>query len=125
MLDRHAENMKTKNFHGPEKALLRALYRSRPADFLILQAVFDGEPLAGIILTRCGQKAEYYVGWFGAAGRKYSCGNFLCWHAALETKKAGCKWLDLGGYTSTDKFSHFKQGMQGIEYKLIGEWVCF
>jgi hypothetical protein len=125
ILDRHAENMRSKNFHGPEKALLRALYQTRPNDFLVLQAVFDGEPIAGVILTRCGRKAEYYVGWFGAEGRKYNCGNFLCWHAALEMKKAGCEWLDLGGYSSTDKFGHFKQGMRGMEYKLIGEWVCF
>lgn len=125
MLDRHAENMQSKNFLGPEKALLRALYRTRPADFHVLQAVFDGEPLAGVILARCGQKAEYYVGWFGAAGRKYNCGNFLCWNAAIEMKKAGCKWLDLGGYSPDDKFGHFKQGMRGMEYKLIGEWVCF
>jgi lipid II:glycine glycyltransferase (peptidoglycan interpeptide bridge formation enzyme) len=125
MLERHAENMETKNFHGPDKALLQALYQERPADFLVLQAVFEGEPLAGMILARCGQKAEYYIGWFGSAGRKYNCGNFLCWNAALEMKKAGCKWLDLGGYGSNDKFGHFKQGMRGMEYKLIGEWVCF
>jgi lipid II:glycine glycyltransferase (peptidoglycan interpeptide bridge formation enzyme) len=125
MLDRHAENMETKNFHGPDKALLRALYQARPADFLVLQAVFEGEPLAGMILARCGQKTEYYIGWVGADGRKYNCGNFLCWNAALEMKKAGCKWLDLGGYGSNDKFGHFKQGMRGMEYKLIGEWVCF
>jgi hypothetical protein len=40
-------------------------------------------------------------------------------------RKAGFRWLDLGGYYSNDKFGHFKQGMGGTEYKLIGEWCCF
>lgn len=125
MLDRHAYNMRSKNFQGPSQALLRALYQARPADFLVLQAVFDDEPVAGIILARCGRKAEYYIGWFGPAGRKFNCGNFLCWNAALKMKEAGCTWLDLGGYTSNDKFGHFKRGMRGMEYKLIGEWVGY
>jgi hypothetical protein len=125
MLERHAENMRWKQFQGPERALLRELYRARPDDLVVLQAMHDDQPLAGIVLARCGRKAEYYIGWFGAAGRKYHCGNFLCWNAALAMKKAGFEWLDLGGYSSNDKFGHFKQGMRGTEYKLIGEWVSF
>jgi lipid II:glycine glycyltransferase (peptidoglycan interpeptide bridge formation enzyme) len=123
MLERHADNMRAKNFQGPSRALLKALYQASPADFIVLQAVFDDAPVAGMILARCGRKAEYYIGWFSPAGRKFNCGNFLCWNAALEMKKAGCRWLDLGGYSSNDKFGHFKQGMRGMEYKLIGEWI--
>jgi hypothetical protein len=125
MLDRHTENMRAKNFAGPSTALLQSLYEANPADFLVLRAVFDGEPLAGMILARCGRKAEYYIGWYGAAGRKFNCGNFLCWNAALEMKKAGCEWLDLGGCGDGDGFGNFKKGMRGIEYRLVGEWVGF
>jgi hypothetical protein len=125
MLERHAENMAAKNFAGPPAALLKSLYQASPADFLILQAWFGGEPLAGMVLARCGRKAEYYVGWYGAKGRKFNCGNFLCWHAALEMKKAGCAWLDLGGHGSGDGFGSFKKGMRGMEYRLIGEWIGF
>lgn len=125
MLERHAENMMAKNFKGPRQALLRALHKTKPADFLVLQAVFEDRPVAGLVLARYGQIAEYYVGWFGDVGRKLKCGNFLYWHAALEAKKAGHQWFDVGGYYSSDKFGHFKQGMRGIEYKLVGEWLCF
>jgi hypothetical protein len=125
ILEKHAENMRSKHFHGPSVELIRALYQARPDDFLIFQSFFKGQPLAGIILTKYGQKAEYYIGWFGSDGRKFNCGNFLYWNAALEMKKANYKWLDLGGYYSDDKFGHFKQGMRGTEYKLIGEWLCY
>lgn len=125
MLARHTENMAVKNFAGPPSAFLQALYRECPSDFLVLQAVFEDEPMAGMILARCGRKAEYYIGWYGAQGRRYHCGNFLCWHAALEMKKAGCAWLDLGGHGVDDRFGQFKKGMRGTEYRLIGEWISY
>lgn len=126
MLRMHEENMKLKNFIGPRAALVLALYQARPADFFVLSALLDATPVAGMVITRFGRAAEYYLGWFGHPdGRKANSGNFLYWHAALEMQKAGCKWLDLGGYYSSDKFGHFKQGMGGAEYKLAGEWFCW
>ena len=126
MLRRHDENMRLKNFVGPQAPLILALYHARPGDFIILSALLDGTPVAGMVITQFGRTAEYYLGWFGHPdGRKANSGNFLYWHAALEMQKAGQKWLDLGGYYSSDKFGHFKQGMGGSEYKLAGEWFCW
>lgn len=123
MLARHTENMRNKGFAGPKPALLSALYQASPADFHILQAIHQGEAVAGLILARFGRCAEHYVGWFGPAGRKLGCGNFLYWQAMREAKKAGLLWFDLGGYEVNDKFGHFKQSMRGQEYRLAGEWV--
>lgn len=125
MLDRHAENMRFRNFQGPRTAFVKALYKARPADIAVLQAVLNNEPVAGMLFIRYGQKAEYYIGWFGELGRKFNSGNFLYWNAAVEMKKAGCRWLDLGGYSSAEKYGRFKKGMRGTEYKLIGEWLCY
>lgn len=125
MLDRHVENMRSKNFQGPKTRFVKALYESRPADIIVMQALFNNEPVAGMLFVRCGQKAEYYIGWFGDLGRKLKSGNFLYWNAVVEMKKAGCRWLDLGGYSSAEKYGRFKQGMRGTEYKLIGEWLCY
>lgn len=126
LLRMHTQNMKAKNFVGPKTALLRALYEARPADFIILRAMLEDEPIAAMALASFGGTAEYYVGWFGsAAGRKANAGNFLYWEAAMTMKRAGYRWLDLGGYFSSDRFGHFKQGMGGIEYRLIGEWLSY
>lgn len=123
MLDRHKENMRAKGFVGPKPALLQALHRERPSDFRVLQAIHRGEAVGGLILAEFGRAAEYYVGWFGAAGRKLNCGNFLYWQAIREAKRAGHQWFDLGGYFSNDKFGQFKQNMRGSEYRLAGEWI--
>jgi hypothetical protein len=128
MLAKHEENMRRKNFRGPSKALVAALYEAGPRDFLVLQAFQGGEPIAGLAVTIYGHKAECYVAWIGESGRRFNCGNFLFWNAAMETKKIGCQWLDLGGYYSnclSSKFVQFKCGMRGTEYRLIGDWLCY
>ena len=58
-------------------------------------------------------------------GREVSVGNFVYWEAIMAMKKAGRRWLDLGGYYSSDAFGHFKQGMGGTEYNLIGEYFAY
>ncbi len=126
MLDKHAHNMASKEFVGPTRALVLALYRSRPAGIVVLTALLHGKPVSAMLIAKFGSAAEYYLGWFGTPeGRKANSGNFLYWHTALEMRKAGLHWLDLGGYYSNENFGRFKQGMGGKEYKLIGEWCCF
>lgn len=126
MLEMHTRNMAEKNFVGPKVELIKALYQAKPADFLVLKATLDDEPIAALAVVGFGVSAECYVGWFGAArGRQVSVGNFIYWEAILAMKKAGRRWLDLGGYYSSDKFGHFKLGMGGTEYKLIGEYLVY
>lgn len=125
MLNKHHENMCAKNFNGPSIVLLSALHKIKPCDFTILKAMLNGEALGGVIVVRFGQSSECYIAWFGAEGRKWKAGNYLYWNSILEMKKAGCRWFDLGGYHTSDKFGHFKQKMRGREYKLIGEWMSY
>ena len=40
-------------------------------------------------------------------------------------KAAGCRALDLGGYTTSEKYGAYKRGMKGGEYRLCGEWLAF
>jgi len=123
MLDRHEQNQRTKRFNGASRALLKALYMAKPGDFRILQAMAGSRAVGGLVLYRFGDRAEYYVGWFGDDGRKLNCGNFLYWHAICEAKRLGHRWFDVGGYYSSDKFGHFKQNLRGTEYRLAGEWL--
>jgi len=125
IIDRHVENMREKGFSGPSPALLRALYRAAPDDFLIFQARLGEETVGGMMVNRFSHTAEYYVGWFGREGRKANVGNFMFWQIALELQRRGCRWFDLGGYSSSDRFGRFKQGMRGVEYELLNEWLAF
>ena len=125
MLDRHLENMQAKGFEGPSPAFVRGVVQSSPGDFWLLQAMINGEPEAGLLVGRFGQHAENFIAWFSEAARKATAGNFLMWNSVIEMQRAGCRTLDLGGYSVADRYGHFKRGMRGSEYKLTGEWLTF
>jgi hypothetical protein len=128
IIDRHVENMTEKSFVGPAPDFLRALQCAAPDDFLVFQARSAGEPVGGMVVYRFGDAAECYVGWFGREGRKLNVGNFLYWQAALDLQRRGCRCLDLGGYSCSDKndhFGHFKAGLRAAEYQLLNEWLAF
>lgn len=126
MLKMHTRNMTEKGFVGPKIELIKALYEARPEDFVVLKASLNNEPIAALAVVGFGASSECYVGWFGGGlGRQVSVGNFVYWEAIMAMKKAGRRWLDLGGYYSSDKFGHFKQGMGGNEYKLVGEYLAY
>lgn len=125
LLDRHEENMRLKNFTGPTPEFVRAVCRAAPGDFWLLQAMVDGEPEAGLLVGRFGQHAENFIAWFSEKARRVTAGNFLMWNGVIEMHRAGCRSLDLGGFSVSDRYGHFKRGMRGQEYRLAGEWLAF
>lgn len=125
MLDRHQENMRDKGFAGTPPDFLRALRERAPEDVFVCRALHDGQPLAGMIVFRFARSAEYFVGWFGPEARQKKAGNFLMWNALLSMQARGCERFDLGGYSSSDGYGRFKQGLRGSEYRLLEEWVAF
>lgn len=124
IIDRHIENMREKGFSWPAPAFLRALYNAAPDNCLLLQARLADEAVGGMVVYRFGHGAEYYVGWMGSEGRRVNVGNFMFWHAALELRRRGCWWLDLGG-KRVGATEPFKRGMRGAEYQLLNEWLTF
>lgn len=125
MLARHQENMRDKGFAGTPPDFLRALRERAPEDVFVCRALHDGQPLAGMIVFRFARSAEYFVGWFGPEARQKKAGNFLMWNALLSMQARGCERFDLGGYSSSDGYGRFKQGLRGSEYRLLEEWVAF
>ncbi len=125
MLARHADNMRAKGFVGPAPAFVRAMAAARAGDALVFQALHAGEPVAGCMVVVFGRVAEYYLAWYGEAGRRLSAGNFLVWNAAIEMARRGCASFDLGGWTTREAYGKFKEGMRGAEYRLAGEWMAF
>jgi hypothetical protein len=122
MIARHVENMKEKAFSWPPPALIRALYRAAPDDLVIFQARLAEAAVGGLVAYQFGHVAEYYIAWMGREGRKVNVGNFLYWQAALEMRRRGCQWLDLGGKRE-GATEPFKRGMRGVEYRLLNEWL--
>jgi hypothetical protein len=125
LINRHEDHMRQKGFGGPSGGFLRSLHRASPRDFVVLVASTSAGPVGGVIIIKHGLNSEYLVGWFGEEGRKLAAGNFLLWNATIEMKRRGCRWLDLGGIPTSERFGHFKMGMGGDAYDLVGEWLCF
>ena len=82
-------------------------------------------PVSGLLGVTLGTHAETYLSWTGEAGRRTGAHHLLLWNAIVEMKAAGCRALDLGGYTTSGKYGAYKRGMKGREYRLSGEWLTF
>lgn len=125
MIARHIENMAEKDFSAASPAMLRALRQAAPHKLSVFQLMHDGEALAGMLVVRFGNRAEYYIGWFGAEGRKFNAGNFLMWNVMRELKRRGVTSFDVGGLKPGDGYTRFKRTMNPIEYEIAGEWISF
>jgi hypothetical protein len=124
MLERHAHNMARKGFAGPAVEFVRRMVDASPTDFRVFEARQAAEPVCGILVARFGRHAETFLSWTGDAGRRSNAHHFLLWHVLVEMKRVGAHALDLGGYTTTDKYGAYKRGMKGREYRLAGEWLA-
>ena len=125
MIERHLQNMADKGFSGHDAVFLRGLRKNSGSDYVLLQAVHDGRPVAGLVMLKFANVADSIVAWFGDEGRKVKAGNAITWGAIQEMQRRGCRLYDVGGINSDKGFSSFKSGMNGAEYFLLGEYVGF
>jgi hypothetical protein len=124
LLESHARNMANKGFVGPAVSFVRHMIDSSPRDFRVFQAAITGELACGILVARFGDHAETYISWTGEVGRRAGVHHLLLWQVLVEMKRAGCRRIDLGGYTTSEKYGAYKRGMNGEEYRLAGEWLA-
>lgn len=125
MIARHVSRFQDQDikFFGPERPLVAALAHAAKENFIIVQGCLDGTPVGAAAIVRYGLTAEYYLGWYSPEGRKANVGNFVVWHSAAEMRRRGSRYFDLGSYHRGQGGYHkFKQGMNGIEYQMTGEW---
>jgi CelD/BcsL family acetyltransferase involved in cellulose biosynthesis len=121
MIERHLQNMAEKGFSGHGADFLRALRQQSGDDYMLLQAMHEGRPVAGLVMLKFGSTADSIVAWFGEDGRKVKAGNAITWGAIQEMQRRGCTSYDVGGIGSDKGFVSFKSGMNGAEYFLVGE----
>lgn len=126
MMDRYKSLVAEKDFTGIPVELLMALRTHTPPEsqLLVLRAMHDGQPVAGVCLARHGLAATYLLGWSGATGRHLKATQYLLWQAVVCLKQDGYEWFDLGGIDEdhTPGIAAFKLGMNGQRYESAGEY---
>ena len=123
----YQEVQKKNKFSGVSSKLLRSLSEqdsvSWKFNYYIAEHI-DTLELAGVLVCIThGETATYLIGNTTELGRKTNANYNLLWNAIIDSKENGCKWFDLGGLnTNTPKgIRHFKEGLKGEIYTLIGE----
>jgi len=126
MVAQYQELMKDKNFSGPPIELLLNLRKQLgdESQLVVLRAMHEEEPVAGICLARHGVAATYLLGWNGHIGRNLKANQYLLWQAIVYLKQSGYSWFDLGGISEehTPGITAFKSGLNGDPYELVGEY---
>lgn len=121
-----------KNFVGiPEKTLRKMAKQTGPDWLFQIWGAFSKEnnenPIASIVSVRHGDTSTYLVGISDDVGRRLNASYLLLWKAILDAKESGCRYFDVGGVNAdtVKGVAHFKKGMGGEPYNLIGEWHWF
>lgn len=129
MVERYLELTRAKAFQGIGEAILRAYYHScisgqKP---IIMRAIYEGQPVALVCIAVHGRCATYLIGWNSEFGRTLKANHFLIWNAILWLKNHGYECFDLGGMDPENQpgITRFKSGLNGREYRLVGEFVKY
>ena len=129
LLKFYGEAQKEKGFSGISLNLLRSLSDQEGKDWKFFHYISEGESssdLAGMLVSIVhGDTATYLIGNTTTFGRKMNANYAMLWHAILDAKRNGCKWFDLGGINKNTPsgIRHFKEGVKGDNYLLIGEYI--
>jgi len=93
---------------------------TRRARLLFAQTA-DGEPLATLLLLRCGARVVEPYGGMTPQGGQMRANYLLKWEAIRSSRAAGATSYDLWGL-ATGGIAHFKTGFGGREVRYVGAW---
>lgn len=128
MIASYHELQKRAGFQGIPEGILRRLSAEKGQRFtytiLWARTSKHTPPIGFVLAIGHGDTATYCSGWTSPEGRELQAGYQLLWHAILMYKNKGYDWFDLGGINAgtTKGIAHFKAGLGGIRYTLIGEF---
>ena len=116
-----------KRFLGPSGRFVAAMAEAGKSTGDVLMLTADDGPhrIAGIVLIRHGVSATYFVSWTTDRGRAANAHNLLLWRGMETLRKAGVKWLDLGGLNTGPGagVARFKLGLGPEVYTLAGTFL--
>lgn len=134
MIYSYNQTKKKKNFAGIPSNLLLELANHNTCNWSFNAYLAESSTseasstdIAGIVVSVChGDTATYLIGDTNQEGRRLNANYLLLWRSILDAKAFGCKYFDLGGLNqNTPKgIAHFKRGVKGEEYLLIGEYIA-
>lgn len=117
---------------GPSQTpmFLKELQKLLPESnkMLIFVAQKDQIVLGRLLIVRYGDNCMAYIIGQNLEGKELHVNHFLYWEAIKKMKELGCKWFDVGGMDermSAPGIIHFKEGLGGISYRLVGEFEAY
>jgi lipid II:glycine glycyltransferase (peptidoglycan interpeptide bridge formation enzyme) len=131
VLKSYADLQKRNEFEGVDSALIKEMSKYQSADCLfdlyIAELVNNSglnETLGYRLIIRSGCTALDFLVSTNERGRELDANSSLYWHAIIQAKENGCRWFDIGGVNenTTKGIAEFKQGLNAVPYKLLGEW---
>ncbi len=129
LINNYLQLQQDKNFSGIPEKLFRTMgsVTGGSWDFCPIFALKNQERVGGVLFVGHGDTSTYMVGWTSLEGRDLMANYFLLWQAILYFKGLGYKWFDVGGLNEdTPKgIAHFKQGLKGAPYRLVGNWAKY
>lgn len=115
-----------KGYNGPSPQMMKTLLDYAFADqSAIIVHQYDGETLLGMAaFVMHGTCATYQTAFQTQQGRDVNSTYGLIWHAIGAMRERGITQLDLGGMNEDHAggVSHFKKGIGGLDYHLIGQY---
>ena len=118
---KYVMHAKRKGYQPLDKGLLSA-FKDKIQCF---EAKFEGHFMGGVMTCGHGNTTTYLAG-FTEEGAPNGTNNLLLWEA-IRSLKRNYAFFDVGGIsdTLTPGVAKFKRGLNGIEYKLSGEFLSF
>lgn len=121
----YQESMKERAYQGISIDLLRYLHKNEEQSLLTMVVYGQDQDLIGFdIIYLHGSSATYLVGWENDIGRRNYVNNLLLFEILVLLKKRNFKFFDTGGIDAihTEEIAHFKNGLGGTDYELLGDF---
>ena len=118
----HRRMVARKRFHDTDAVhLLPELAVRLPASMRprVVLASQDGVPLAGAVVTACGDTAYYMYGATEDAALPLKAGYALHWWIVNWLPELGVRWYDLGGEAGEPGLRQFKKGLVGKQGAVV------
>jgi lipid II:glycine glycyltransferase (peptidoglycan interpeptide bridge formation enzyme) len=120
----------SKNFNGISTDLIKELSHQNLTsnyDFDLFHAypANSRDPIGMLVSIKFYKTTIYLLGFSNEEGKKFQVNSYLLWEAIKNAKEKGSNSFDIGGidYNQKGGITHFKKGLNGIPYQLIGEFL--